>query len=896
MRLPWNRNEADLDREIRHHLHELAAEYQRQGYTSAEARRMARRQFGGPEQIKEECRDESRWAFWTGFRQDVAFGLRMMRKAPVVTAAAVLSLALGIGATTAIGSLMSTVLWRHLPLPDPQQITVVNWRGQGFPRDLADAGSGSMYPLGGAAVADFFPYSAFTAMRKAVAPQGTLAAHTYANRVSVSFAGNASVAWERPVSGNFFAMLQARPAQGRLFSDSDDSSAANAVVVVSHRFWRASLNADPNVVGQVVRINDRPRAIAGVLNESFYGLVPGDPTDIYTPVHHSAHMMESFRGTSPLSSDRFWCISLLLRRNPGVMEAHVKDVLQGAFRSTWTRVPGDMAKAPEVYLEDGSGGLGSLRREFRSPLWILGALIGLLLMIACTNIANLLLARASGRAKEIAMRVSMGCSRARLMRQFLTESALLAALGGSGAVVVGFATANLLGEFLSGSENGTAVAVDMDARLFLIAGLVTVLALFLFGLFPAWQGSRLSVVDATKEGGGSIGSTSRRGLSNARLLVLAQMAMSVVLVMAAVLFVRNLIGARSVDPGFERRNLVLFNVRPGVSGYEKSRLPQFYSNLERRMAEVPGVATAGLSGMRPMDGGGWWEDVNLPGETKKQIVSVNGVTPGYLSLVAPRLIAGRFITTSDIQAKAKVAVISEDLAQHFGGAAALGNTLEFQGPPNAPGDRFEIAGVIPAIASNSIKDRRPTVWLPLDAQSAEVTVMLRTQGPPEAVLPAIQQAMREIDRNLPMVDVITMEGQIAKVLQNERMFATLCGGLGILALVLSVVGLYGVTWYGASRRRPEIGVRLALGAVPRDVLLMVLREGVLLAGAGMALGIPAIWFASRFLEKELYNLKPLDPYSLTVAAVILFAAAFVAVAIPAYRASALHPLDALRHD
>ncbi len=896
MRLFRKSGESDLEREIAHHLHQLAAEYERQGYSREQAVLMAKREFGGSEQVKEQCRDERRWAWLSGLRQDAIFGVRMMRRTPVLTIAAVLSLALGIGGSAAIGSLMDIVLWRDLPVPSPKELTVVHWQGHGFPKELSDGASGSMMREEGWSVADFFSYPAFQAIRKSLAGQASLAAFTYPDPASVSFAGRPTVAQERPVSGNFLSTLQVRPQLGRLLSDNDDREAAPATVVLSHRFWARALGSDPAAVGQVLSINNKAYVIAGVLEPGFYGLFPGDSTDIYTPLHHGAALRQMRDLKDPLGNNRFWGTSLIARRNPGVSAASLRPVMDGAFASSWSTQPKDPKSAPRIRLDEGSRGLGFLRREFRDPLLVLGGLVGLLLVIACTNIANLLLARAVARQKEVALRVSLGCSQARLVRQFLTESALLAVLGGIASIAVAYGTANLLGQFLTEHET-VPISVALDFRILAIVGVMTVIALLVFGLFPAWRGSRLSDPSWLKQGAGSVGSTARVGRTSGRLLVVLQMAMSVVLVMTAVIFTRNLLAVESADPGFDRRNLVLFGTRPGTSGYDKAKLQRFYFDLEQRLASTPGVAAVGLASFRPMNIGGWWETVQLGGQKETNQVSVNGVTPNYLPLYTPRLIAGRNITWADITSGAKVAVISEDLARKMGGPGVVGRQLEVtDGPPGQKPPAFEIVGIAPVIAATSMKERPYAVWLPMEKDRPEATVVIRTLQPPYTVLPGIRQTMSELDRNLPMVDVITMEEQISKVLVRERMFATLCNGFGILALVLSVVGLYGVIAYGTSRRRGEIGVRLALGAMPADVLAMVLREGLALAALGIVLAMPVVWVGAKYLEKELFQMKPLEPVSLVLALSILFAAALVAVGIPALRASALQPAETLRQE
>ncbi|MCW5963545.1 MAG: ABC transporter permease [Bryobacterales bacterium] len=891
MKFPWKRSEDELEREIAHHLYQLAAEYERQGHSREEALRLARREFGYSGQVKEQCRDERRWAWMSGLRQDIVFGIRMMRRSPVVTVAAVLSLALGIGANTAIFSLTDLVLWRRLPLPQPEQLSLVNWQAAAWEGgELADSTTGSMMDgVDGGVVADFFSYPAFEAMQERVAGLASVAAYTYPRDVSVGFAGHPAVARRRTVSGNFLSTLGVKTVAGRLISINDDRAAAPMVAVVSHRFWKGTLNAETSALGQTITIDNRPYELVGVLEPGYYGLMPGDVTDIYTPMAHAA------TGDAGMQDNRHWGISLLARRAPGVSEAQLQPAMQTAFSASWSKERTHPDLTPQIRLDEGARGLGSLRREFRNPLYVLGGLVGLLLVIACVNIANLLLARATARQKEVALRVSMGCSRSRLMRQFLTESALLAALGGIASIVVAVLTVSVLSRFLGGRDE-VPVEVALDFRIFATVSVLTGVALLLFGLFPAWRGSRKQSADWLKEGSGSLGSASRHRWGSGRVLVLAQMAMAIVLVMSAVLFTRNLLAIQSADPGFDRQNLILFGVRPGTSGYHDSQLPGFYAELERRLSEVPGVKEAGLAAMRPMNIGGWWQRVRLEGETELQQASINGITPNYLPLYTPGVIAGRNLTWADVQSDAKVVVISEDLALKWGGLGVLGRKLVFDRRRDVTPVGFEIVGIAPTIAATSMKQRPYAVWRPLDKGNPLVTAVLRTTQPPIAVLPLVRETMAGIDSRLPMIETVTMEDQIARGLHRERMFATLCMGFGILALVLTAVGLYGVIAYSTTRRRREIGVRLALGAVPADVLLMVLREGLVLAVLGILAGIPIVWTGAKYVEKELYQMKPLEPASFAIALGALLSAAVLAVGIPALRASSLQPTDALREE
>ncbi|PYT21234.1 MAG: hypothetical protein DMG57_39270, partial [Acidobacteria bacterium] len=405
--------------------------------------------------------------------QDIVFGVRLMRKTPVITLAAVLSLALGIGANTAIVSLMDVVLWRDLPVPNPKQLALVTWQGHGFSRELLDSASGSWDDNGG----DFFSYPSFQALRKGISGRASLAAFNDTGTNSISFAGRSMVAHERPVSGNFFSTLQVHAQVGRLFSDDDDTDAAPATVVLSNRFWANALGADPGVIGKTLRVDNKAQVIVGVLERSFYGLVPGDATDLYTPLHHGS------QGKAALNNNRFWGVQLIARRAPDVSNAQLLPLMATLFPTTWSIRPKDLATAPRIRLDEGERGLGFLRDEFRDPLLVLGGMVGLLLVIACTNIVNLLLARGVARQREVAMRVALGCSQARLLRQFLIESTLLAMLGGVASVSVGYSISNLLGRFVTERDNRP-IAVTLDFQILAVAGAITTVALLVFALFP----------------------------------------------------------------------------------------------------------------------------------------------------------------------------------------------------------------------------------------------------------------------------------------------------------------------------------------------------------------------------------------------------------------------------
>lgn len=900
MRFPWQNHESDLQRELAHHLAELTDEFIRRGHSPQEARILAKKQFGGPEQIKEECRDESPWAWLQTIFQDLHFGLRQLKQTPIVTAAVVLSLALGIGANSAIVSLMNTILWRTLPVPAPEQLSLIHWQAAGFPQHLADGGAGSMFRDGATRVADFFPHTAIESMKKAAAGRASISAYSFALPSSVSFAGRPVIAFNRAVGGNFFSTLQVQPILGRSIREEDNTPTAPAVALLSHSFYTKFFASDPKVIGQILRIDNRPYEIIGVLPASFYGLIPGDSTDLYSPLWKSSEFAQSRNGNIDFNNPRSWVVQALARTNPGNTTDTLQPLLGAAFAQSWqkNREPKPGETNPILRLDDGRRGLGDLSRDFRSPLLVLGALLVMVLLIACANTANLLLARATARSKEVALRLSLGCTQSRLLRQFLTESAILATLSALASIVVAYATAKGLAQFISNRDNSAPLPLTIDLPMLASVALISMLTLFLFGLFPAWRASRVDTNSALKEGSGSLGSAARRWWTPGRLLIVGQMGFAIILVAAAVLFTENLRNLSSQDTGFDRGNILVFGLRPGTSGYNKDTLPPFYDKLERTLASAPGVESASLATIRPMNQGGWWGNIQEVGKDKKFDVAINAITPTYLPIFAGKLKAGRNFTAADMAPKApKVAIISEDLARQLDpNTFPIGRKIRHGDDPSPKAESMEIIGVAPAFAFNSMKERPHLLWLPFETQKEEATVVLRTKANPSALLPSIREIMRQLDPNLPLADPFTMEELVARNLKRERMFATLCGSFGILALLLSVIGLYGVMSYNASRRRNEIGVRLALGAVPRNVIWMVLKEAIGLTTLGLILGAPAIYYGSKFLEKELFELKPLNPILIGISLLLLASSATIAAWLPARRAAALDPATALRQE
>lgn len=892
MRFPWQHREDDLDRELAHHLAELTDELVRQGHSPAAAARLARLEFGNMELIKDHCRDHSPWAWLAAIRQDLHYGARQLRRTPVVTFAAVLSLALGVGANGAIFSLMNTVLWRDLPVPQAAQMRLVHWQGQGFPERYADNASGSTFRDGATQVADFFSYPAFQQMQQAAAGRAILAAYTFPQLASLAFQGRPLVGHNRPVGGDFFPALALQPHLGRLLQPDDDLPTAAGAVVLSHRFWSRQLSADPAVLGQPLRINDQNFTIVGVLPANFYGLVPGDAAELYTPLGKT----DLTKGTA-----RAWQVQLLARLAPGETTARLEPTLDAAFRQSWVSKsnpkPEELRWQPQLRLDDGRRGLGDLARSFRHPLYVLGALLALVLLIACANVANLLLARANARTREMALRLSLGCTRARLIRQLLTEASILSVLGAIGSIGVAWLSARLLSELMRTPYNPTPLPLAMDLPLFAALIVMSLLTLLLFGLWPAWRSSQVETNTALQAESGALASSALRRWSAGPWLVVAQMAFSLVLVCAAILFTANLRRLASQDLGFPTGNLLLFDLRPGTSGYAAEDLPRFYANLEQQLAATPGVASVGLIRFRPMNQGGWWDEFRDPSSGAPLPAAMNRVSLNYLPTLGISLTQGRHFTQADGRAGAPpVAIITADLAARLtahlpSGSSAVGLYLQPL-DPNSP--RVQIIGVTPPLALASLKEKPHGVWMPFSGTDKEVTVLVRTHIPPQTAWTSITNTIAALDPQLPLIDAFTMEQQLDRLLQRERLFEKLCSAFAVLALTLATIGLYGLTSYSTTRRRTEIGLRLALGASPSQVTWLVLREALLLTVLGALLAAPLLWFGAELVQKELTDFQALHPAIVGLSFLLLLVTALAAAWWPAWRASRIHPMAAIR--
>ncbi|MCL4841059.1 MAG: ABC transporter permease [Bryobacteraceae bacterium] len=888
----WNKPDRDLDREISFHLETLADSYQRQGMSREEAMRAARREFGGVEPVKEACRDLRRWRPLAEITRDVRFGWRMMRRAPAITGAALLSLALGIGATTAILSLADVLLWRTLGVPEPRQLSEVFWTAKQR-TGLSRRAVGSAHKDGALMVADFFSSQGLDALRASAEGKAGIAAHMRTFRVSASYDDQLNIVHVRPVAGNFFSVLRLHPAHGRLLNERDDTASAAPAVVLSHRFWTAKLGASPAVAGRPMRINNHTYEIAGVLPAEFQGIVPGEDVELYSSIKQSPPLLEPQSNFRESAADPyFWWLHLIARRAPGVTEAQLREVLDAGFAASWPNRPESAEATPRIRLGDASRGLGSIRRSLGNPILILLGLVGLVLVGACANIANLMLARATSREKEVALRISLGCGQGRLLRQFFTESLLLATLGGLLSIPVAAGILSMLPQFMPTQGAEMAISAAPDPRTLAGAAVVTLLSALLFGLYPSWRAVRIDAGPALKEVTGGSAARVRSRWMPARLLVLCQVSLGVVLVTAAVLFTGNLSEIVNRETGFDRGNTILCTVRPGDQGYSDDQLKEFYINLERRLNEVPGVQSAGMSITGPMSGGGGWSDLARLSSGERFETAVHHVSHRFLDAMRVPVTAGRMLTRHDVESGARVAVVSQEFAAQLRLPAPLGARFTMGFGEDV---QYEIVGIARNAAYTDIRRAPPVVYVPFDYGMPTAHVVLNTSVPPTGIMPAVGSVVKDIDRGMALVDVYTMEQQISRTLQRERLFAWLCGGFGLLALILCVVGLYGLISHTTARRTQEIGIRMALGATRTRVVLQTLRNGLGLALGGLALGALPTVYVMRLAERQ--KLIPEGPFPLPefAAAMGLIAiSAALAVSLPALRAARIQPAQALR--
>jgi predicted permease len=831
------------------------------------------------------------------FAQDLRYGARQLMRSPGFTAVAVLSLALGIGANTAIFQLVDVVRLKTLPVEDPQDLVYINF---------APNSSRSGWWSSRSATFTYGHWKQIQSQQEAFT--GVLA--WSATRFNLAQGGEVRYAEGLYVSADFFRHLGVAPVLGRTFTAEDDSATCNNPgAVISYAFWQREFGGEPAALGRTVSLDGRPFPVIGVTPESFFGVEVGNRYEVAIPLCADQLLAEDkTRMRAPVPTA--WWLSMIGRLKPGWSveraDAHLKTIAPGIMRATLP--PTYRPDAAKRYLENqltatqGGTGVSGLRRQYERPLWLLLAITGLVLLIACANLANLLLARASVREREIAVRLAIGASRGRLVRQLLSESLLLAVLGAVLGAVVAQVLSRSLVAFLTTTNNRLFVGLGIDWRVLGFTAALAVTTCLLFGLLPAVRATHLAPASAIRAGArGATAGRERFGLR--RALVSTQVALSLVLLVGALLFVRSLQKLLAVDPGFQSEGILAVSLDLRRPNYTQERRPVIYRDLLERISTRPGVVSVAQVGMTPVSGSGWNQSVRPEGagsgESGKNSY-FNRVSPGYFRTMGTTLIAGRDFDERDTLSAPKVAIVNEAFAKtFFGGANPVGRSFRYEAGAGEQDPVFQIVGLVKNTKYYQLREDPLEIgFFPMAQEprpGAGTNYVIRVAGSMGEVMRNVSAAVGEVSPTIG-IEFRPLSRQVEESLLRDRLMATLSGSFGLLAGLLATLGLYGVISYMVARRRNEIGLRIALGADRRRVIGMVLREAGLLLVVGLAAGLLLAVWAARAAATLLFGLQPHDPITLVSAVLLLTAVALAASYGPARRAASLEPMQALRDE
>jgi predicted permease len=906
------RMDEELQEELQFHIEMQARKNQRHESDRVEAKRQARLQFGSVVRATEECREQRGVSSIEIVARDLRFALRMLRKSPGFAAVAILTLALGIGANTAIFSVIDSVLLSNLPVKDPQQLVfLTNPDEQGFGIGFGDGDR------------DFVTYPEFQELeRNNQVFSGLLAASNFTSRIPVEVqtadpAGNGAPAHVSLISGSYFSVLGVTPILGRAFgTEVDKLRDANPVAVISYAFWRDRFDGVPDVIGRRIRILNTSYEVVGVAPPQFHGETVGANPDIWVPLRTQS---EIFPGHDYLSQEtnpfrKTEWLQAIGRLKPGVTLAQAKASIKVEFHQMMeAQTVGMPAREKRQFLNQhlavtpGSHGASTLRASFGEPLQILMAVVGLILLIACANIANILLARSAARQKEISVRVALGAGAPRLFRQVLTESILLAAIGGAVGLLLAHGADAALLRMVSSTSNQVRLDVHPDTAILAFTLGVSLLTGILFGLAPAFQATRVdlnSVLKGTSRG--VAGTTARSGrVPTGKILVVAQVSLSLLLLVVAGLFVRSFRNLSETQLGYDRDHLLEFFVNPLSYGYRPAEIPALDQSILHRIDAIPGVGGATLMDNPLMSGLDSNSPVTIEGQ--KPLSGDNAharwdmVGPNFFSTTGIPILEGREITERDSGNGQRVGVINETMARKFFphsnpiGQRAFVHTTSGQAP-------FVIVGVAQDSKQHSAREKSfPRFYIPYfnpigDDWTAGAAILVRTAGEPSSFSSAIRAVVKQAAANLPPVTIETMDQRLSDSLVADRMIAELSGAFGVLAVILVCIGLYGIMAYTASGRTNEIGIRIALGAPRSSILWLILRESLLLVVIGAAIGVPLVFAGGKWISSLLFGLQPADPVALAFAIALMFLVGVFASYIPGRRAMKVDPMVALRYE
>jgi predicted permease len=992
----------DLDQDIREHIEMETRDNIERGMSPEEARYAALRKFGNVTHVKEDTRAVWRFLWLEQLWQDIRYGLRTLAKSPGLAAVAILTLALGIGANTAIFSLIDAVMLRSLPVENPSELVLMKW-GARTPPDthgymsagdcISSFGLGARNPSGCS-----FSEPMFREIAQANVFSGA-AAFANAGRMNLTGNGPAMVVNGQLVSGDFFRTMGLNPALGRLLDTLDDTPSAAPVAVLNYGYWQSAFGGSRDIVGRTIELNGVAFTIIGVAEQRFTGIAPGSDYDVWLPLSDGERISTSgpFRWQNRQADAAFWWLTIMGRLKPGTSLAQAQAVASSLFRNemlhgavpifhggeaaggpalrpgapaggntmfrreianvgtptpggTPTSVPppasaagrvtmaaphgaapagsphpSEVASAPatlseadnnpEITLLPAQTGLTGSRTQYSDPLYVLMLAVGIILLIACANVAGLMLARAAARQKEMAVRLALGAGRARVVRQLLTESVMLSVLGGALGILFAYWGAHAILSFVSSNQaRPLGFATGVDLRVLGFTAAVSLLTGILFGIAPTFRSARVDLTPTLKEGEGSSTRSGHAGgkwFSIGNALVVAQVALAIVVLVGAGLLVRTLANLRNIDVGFDAHNILIFGINPELVGYKGAQVDSFYRDLQGRLAETPGVKSASYSMLPLLNNGLMVTSFHWPGTPEDQNSDADtlGVGPNFFETLYIPFLRGRGFNASDFALSASnggetptsaptpvivnQAFVEQYLAKENPLGKRFGESPADANEPARPG--YEIVGVVRDAKYNSLRrEIQAMMYTPQSAGGASFE--LRTAADPQAILPAIREVVAQVNTNLPLFDVKTESQQIDRLLFQERLVARLSGFFGLLALVLASVGLYGLLSYEVSRRTREIGIRVALGAQAGSVLKLVLRQGIVLVVVGAAVGIGVALGVTRYLSSMLYDVHANDPLTIVAVAVLLTLVALAACYIPARRATRVDPLVALRYE
>jgi len=909
---PSQRNQ-EIHEELEGYLAAAVEDKTRRGMDREAALRETLAEVGSAETVRHKVWSSGWEAAAESCWHDVRFGLRQLVKAPGFSIVAILSLALGIGANTAIFTLINDLLLKQLPVSEPQQLV-----------SFGKAAGGGILGMVRPGPMDMFSYDFYKRLQQDDTQQGSqkhfqavAAFASFPTMVSVRSGGTgpATQAMSHLVSGTFFPMLGAQPMLGRWIGPQDtEAPGRNAVAVISHHYWQQELASDPRVVGRSVAINGTLFTVIGVMPPNFYGVDVNEISpDMWLPLTMQAEVMLQPQMLD--GSGVFW-LHMMARRDPGTSLATAQAWVTARVQQDLTDREGtqlSLTRREEIsrtYVPflPGGAGISHLRSEYQAPLTVLMGIVGIVLLIACANLANFLMAKAAAREREFSTRLALGSSRIRILRQVLTETLMLACAGGALGLLLAFWGTRMLIRFIVGTETGmhTALAATPDMHVLVFTSAICILTGLLFGLGPALRVSRTNAavaLNANARTSVAAGGRSGRLLPNA--LVAGQVMLSLVLLAVAGLLLRTLHNLHSQDLGFDRTNLLMVETNPKFAGYKPEQLNALYDKILNRLDALPGVKSATLSGGLPMSHGNWGSPMNIVGRpaAPNEDVStlLNRVGPDYFETLGIPLLQGRTIGAQDTPTSTHAVVVNQTFAdRYFPHGDAVGRSFDHVADSSVEGT-WQIVGVVrDSTYSHAGEVPSPMAYLAVEQLTKDVHyaywLELRSAGDPRAIAVEVRTALRDVDANLPVLEVQTISEQLDTLIAQQILISQLSGFFALLALTLCAIGLYGVMSYSVARRTNEIGVRMAMGAQRDQVQWLILKESLGLLALGVLLGVPATLGAGRLIQAGLFGLGPSDPATLLGAVAIVAAVTIAAGYFPARRATKVDPMVALRYE